>query len=128
VKTLPRDVKKFFCAEGELVRWSTTGSLLIVQSQRTITAYSTVRHILTFLPIPVFTLPQELEVLYTLDHASRIHDVQFAQRVDREGEVVFVAAEDKKTTVYEISLDPETVLHPIAYLVGHRNRCVGDTL
>lgn len=43
-KTVPGDVKNFF-VEGELVRWSTTGSLLIVQNQRTITVYSTVRHI-----------------------------------------------------------------------------------
>jgi protein MAK11 len=64
--------------------------------------------------------------LYTLEHASRIHDVKFAQRVDREGEVLFVAAEDKKTTVYEIFLDTDTVLRPIAYLVGHKNRYVAD--
>jgi protein MAK11 len=84
---------------------------LIVQHQRTINVYST-----------------DLEVLYTLEHASRIHDVKFVQRVDREGEVVFVAAEDKKTTVYEISLDTDTVLRPIAYFVGHKNRCDMNTL
>ncbi|KAH9987501.1 WD40-repeat-containing domain protein [Russula vinacea] len=91
--------------EGELVRWSTTGSLLIVQNQRTINVYST-----------------DLAILYTLEHSSRIHDVKFTQRVDREGEVLFVAAEDKQTTAYEIFLDTDTVLRPIAYLVGHKNR------
>ncbi|KAH9987132.1 WD40-repeat-containing domain protein [Russula compacta] len=90
--------------EGELVRWSTTGSLLIVQNHKTINVYS-----------------MELAVLYTLEHASRIHDVKFAQRVSG-GEVVFVAAEDKKTTAYEVSTDTDTVLRPIAHLVGHKNR------
>jgi protein MAK11 len=71
---------------------------------------------------------QDLAVLYTLEHESRIQDVKFARRVDQEGEVILVAAEDKKTTVYEICLDSDTVLRPIAYLVGHRNRCVADTI
>jgi len=34
----------FFGLEGELVRWSTTGSLLIVQNQKTISVYSMVRY------------------------------------------------------------------------------------
>ncbi|KAF8273186.1 WD40-repeat-containing domain protein [Lactarius quietus] len=91
--------------EGELVRWSTKGSLLIVQYQKTINVYST-----------------DLALLHTLDHSSRIHDVKFAQRVGGEGEVVLVAAEDKKTTVYEVSPDSGTFLRAIAYLVGHGNR------
>lgn len=33
-----------FFLEGELVRWSTTGSLLIVQNQKTINVYSMVRY------------------------------------------------------------------------------------
>ncbi|KAN0126332.1 WD40-repeat-containing domain protein [Lactarius tabidus] len=98
--------------EGELVRWSTTGSLLIVQCQKTIHVYST-----------------DLALLHTLEHSSRIHDVKFAQRVDGEGEVVLVAAEDKKTTVYEVSPNSGTFLHAIAYLVGHGNRVKAlDTL
>jgi protein MAK11 len=91
--------------EGELVRWSTKGSLLIVQYQKIINVYST-----------------DLALLHTLEHASRIHDVKFAQRVDGEGEVVLVAAEDKKTTVYEVNPDSGTFLRAIAYLVGHGNR------
>ncbi|KAF8489911.1 WD40-repeat-containing domain protein [Russula emetica] len=91
--------------EGELVRWSTTGSMLIVQYQRNINVYST-----------------ELAALYTLEHASRIHDVKFVQRVDGEGEVLLVAAEDKKTTVYEVHPNIHTIMHPVAYLVGHKNR------
>jgi protein MAK11 len=73
---------------------------------------------------PCLTLHQELAALYTLEHASRIHDVKFVQRVDGEGEVLLVAAEDKKTTVYEVHSDIHTIMHPVAYLVGHKNRCV----
>ncbi|KAI0251415.1 WD40-repeat-containing domain protein [Lactifluus subvellereus] len=91
--------------EGELVRWSTTGSLLIVQHQKSINVYST-----------------ELANLHTLEHTARIHDVKFAQRVDGTGEVVLVAAEDKTTTVYEVHPDASTLLRPAARLVGHGNR------
>ncbi|KAI9510046.1 WD40 repeat-like protein [Russula earlei] len=91
--------------EGELVRWSTTGSLLIVQNQKSIYVYST-----------------ELTILYTLEHTSRIHDVKFVQRVSGSGEVLLVAAESKTTTVYEVASDADIILRPIAHLVGHRNR------
>jgi protein MAK11 len=113
--------------EGELVRWSTTGSMLIVQHQRNISVYSTVRYRYPF-DYPYLTWPQELAAIYTLEHASRIHDVKFVQRVDGEGEVLLVAAEDKKTTVYEVHPNIHTVMHPVAYLVGHKNRCVAETL
>ncbi|KAH8991658.1 WD40-repeat-containing domain protein [Lactarius akahatsu] len=91
--------------EGELVRWSITGSLLIVQYQKIINVYST-----------------DLALLHTMEHASRIHDVKFAQRVNGEGEVVLVAAEDRKTTVYDVCPDSGTFLRAIAYLIGHGNR------
>ncbi len=110
-------------AEGELVRWSTTGSLLVVQYQKVINVYSTVRISLLFLVIFLISL-KDLALLHTLEHASRIHDVKFAQRVDGEGEVVLVAAEDRKTTVYEVTPDSGTFLRAIAYLVGHGNRYV----
>jgi hypothetical protein len=74
------------------------------------------------------TPPQDLKVLCTLEHPSRIHGVKFTQRVGGGGEVLLVAAEDKKTTVYEVSPDTETVLCPIAYLVGHGNRWVVELL
>lgn len=80
--------------------------------------------LLDFLSCPCFTPPQDLKVLHTLDHAYRIHDVKFTQRDGGGGEVLLVAAEDKKTTVYEVSPDTEIILRPIAYLVGHGNRCV----
>jgi protein MAK11 len=62
--------------------------------------------------------------VHTLEHSSRIHDVKFAQRVDGQGEVVLVAAEDKRTTVYEVSSDSGAFVRAIAYLVGHGNRYV----
>lgn len=106
------------------MRWSTTGPLLIVQYQKIINVYSTVR-ILSFFLIIFFLIPlKDLALLYTLEHASRIHDVKFVQRVDGVGEVVLVAAEDKKTTVYEVTPDSGTFLRPIAYFVGHGNRYV----
>ena len=73
---------------------------------------------------PFLTFLQDLALLHTLEHSSRIHDVKFAQRVDGGGEVILVAAEDKKTTVCEVSPDSGTFLRAIAYLVGHGNRYV----
>ena len=84
--------------------------------------------LLVFLPHSNLTQFQELKVLHTLEHGFRIHDVKFMQRVGGGGEVLLVAAEDKKTTVYEVSPETETILRPIAYLVGHGNRCVVETL
>jgi protein MAK11 len=83
---------------------------------------------LIFLPCPCLTPPQDLKVLHTLDHAYRIHDVKFTQRAGGGGEILLVAAEDKKTTVYEVAPDTETILRPIAYLVGHGNRSVVESL
>jgi protein MAK11 len=113
----------FYCLEGELVRWPTSGSLLIVQSQKTINVYSMVRCRIPSTH-PCLTPLQELEVLYTLEHGSRIHDVKFVGRVGGGGEVLLVAAEDKRTTVYEVAPNSDAILRPVAYLVGHRNRCV----
>ena len=78
--------------------------------------------------LPCLTPSQELAALYTLVHASRIHDVKLVQTVDGEGEVLLVAAEDKKTTVYKVHTDMHIIMNPVAYLVGHKNRCVAETL
>jgi protein MAK11 len=123
-----RVMLRFLYLEGELVRWSTTGSILIVQHQKTINVYSTVRYYL-FLPfIPFLRAPQELAILHTLEHSARIHDVKFAQKVDGSGEVVFIAAEDRTTTVYGVYPDSSTLLRPTARLVGHGNRYGLDLL
>jgi protein MAK11 len=71
---------------------------------------------------PLLSAPQELAILHTLEHSARIHDVKFAQKVDGSGEVVFVAAEDRTTTVYGVHPDSSTLLRPTARLVGHGNR------
>ena len=48
------------------------------------------------MPLSCLTPLQELEVLHTLEHGSRIHDVKFVQRAGGSGEVLLVAAENKK--------------------------------
>jgi len=65
-----------------------------------------------------------LEVLHTLEHGSRIHDVKFVRRVGGGGEVLLVAAEDKMTTGYEVSFNTDAILppRPITRLIGHGNR------
>ncbi|KAI0050948.1 WD40 repeat-like protein [Auriscalpium vulgare] len=98
--------------EGELVRWSSAGQLLIVQYQKTIDVYST-----------------DLVKLHTVNHASRIHDVKFVRRVDSDDDVLLVAGEDKKVTAYAVSSDPDEAPKPIAHFVGHGNRAKAiDTL
>jgi hypothetical protein len=77
---------------------------------------------------PFLSTPQELAILYTLEHTARIHDVKFAQRVDASGEVVLVAAEDKATTVYEVHPGANSLLRPTARFVGHGNRYGLDLL
>ncbi|TCD68009.1 hypothetical protein EIP91_011620 [Steccherinum ochraceum] len=91
--------------EGETARWSTDGSLFVVQTQSTLDIYST-----------------EMTLLHTITHPSRIHDIKFHRRVDGEGEVLFVAAEDKKLSVYDVPSDREKAPSIIAEMIGHSNR------
>ncbi|TFK92460.1 WD40 repeat-like protein [Polyporus arcularius HHB13444] len=91
--------------EGELVRWSSDGSLFALQAQNTIDIYST-----------------DMELLHTIIHPSRLHDIKFCKRVVGSGELLLAGAEDKKLTVYDIPADhtkPPTV---IAEMIGHTNR------
>ncbi|KAI0322778.1 WD40-repeat-containing domain protein [Amylostereum chailletii] len=98
--------------EGELVRWSTDGSLLVVQHQKTIDVYST-----------------ELSLLHTITHPSRVHDVKFVMRPNGEGEVLLVAGEDKKTVAYDITTEANKPPRSVASFVGHSNRVKAlDTL
>ena len=66
--------------------------------------------------------------LHTFDHRSRIHDVQFCERVTDENEdetgaeLLLVAAEDKKVTIYDSSGKDDTSLPVLAHFVGHENR------
>jgi len=93
--------------EGEIVRWNTSGSLFVVQSQATMDIYST-----------------KMALLHTITHSSRLHDVKFCQRVNGTGELLLAGAEDKKLSLYQIPEDPESADPPtvIAEMVGHANR------
>lgn len=67
---------------------------------------------------------QDLTHLHTVNHPARIHDVKFVTRPSGDGEVLLVAAEEKKTTAYEINTDVTIAPKHIATFVGHANRCV----
>jgi len=75
-----------------------------------------------FYSSPFLRSRQELEVLHTLEHRSRIHDVKFVRRVDDGGEVLLVVPEDKRTTVYGVPPNSDIILCPVAHLVGHGSR------
>lgn len=61
-------------------------------------------------------------VLHTINHSSRIHDIRFCRRVNGDGEVLLVAAEDKKVSVYALFSDTEKPPKIVAEMVGHSNR------
>lgn len=65
-----------------------------------------------------------MELLHTVTHPSRIHDVRFCKKDSGDGELLLVAAEDKKVTVYDSSSDDSTSLPIVAELIGHQNRYV----
>lgn len=65
-----------------------------------------------------------MALLHSITHTSRIHDVKFCKRVIGEGEVLLVAAEDKKVSIYDVPSDREKVPTIIAEMIGHENRCV----
>ncbi|KAI0730841.1 WD40-repeat-containing domain protein [Earliella scabrosa] len=91
--------------EAELVRWSTDGSIFAVQAHSTIDIYST-----------------EMDLLHSITHTSRLHDIKFCKRVVGEGELLLAGAEDKKLSIYEVPKDrtkPPTI---IAEMAGHANR------
>ncbi|KIK63233.1 hypothetical protein GYMLUDRAFT_41562 [Collybiopsis luxurians FD-317 M1] len=102
--------------EGELVRWSTDGEVFAVQSGKIIDIYST-----------------DMSLLYSISHPSRLHDIRFCKPIaSDERELLLVAAEDKKVSVYS-SLPGRH--HPtagrdtegaepklVAVMVGHENR------
>ncbi|KAG8959750.1 hypothetical protein FRC03_007526 [Tulasnella sp. 419] len=93
--------------EGELIRWSPSGSIFAVQSRSDIDIYST-----------------KMALLCQIHHPSRIQDVQFFSRPDSTLELLLVAAEDKKVSVYEADSAEEEEAHYriIAEFVGHSNR------
>ncbi|KAF7309443.1 Glycosyltransferase family 39 protein [Mycena indigotica] len=91
--------------EAELVRWSTNGTLFVVQTGSTIDVYNT-----------------EMTLLHTIQHPSRLQDVLFTTRVDG-GELLLAGAEDKRLSIYDMaSTKPEDPPRIIAAMVGHENR------
>jgi protein MAK11 len=64
-----------------------------------------------------------MSLLHTINHPSRLHDIKFCKPVQREGEVLFAAAEDKKVSVYDL-LSKGAKPNLIAQIVGHENRSV----
>ena len=64
-----------------------------------------------------------MDLLFSLKHPSRVHDVKFCKRVSGEGELILVGGEDHKTTVYSIPRDT-TIPIIIAEMIGHSNRSV----
>jgi len=98
--------------EGEVVRWSTTGSVFVVQSRSNLEFFST-----------------DLAMLHTVTHPSRVHDVKFIKHPTTEEELLLVAGEDKKLSIYIIPSDPSQAPRIIAHMVGHSNRVKAvDTL
>jgi len=62
-----------------------------------------------------------MDLLYTITHPSRIHDVKFCCSVGSEREVLLVAAEDHKLSIYDIPKESGTPAI-IAEMTGHTNR------
>ncbi|KAH9951092.1 WD40-repeat-containing domain protein [Amylocystis lapponica] len=91
--------------EGEIVRWSTDGGLFVVLCQSTIDLYST-----------------DMKLLHSIIHPSRLHDIKFCKRVRGEGEILLVAAEDKKLSVYDLPSDRACIPTVAAEMIGHTNR------
>ncbi|CDO68795.1 hypothetical protein BN946_scf184805.g4 [Trametes cinnabarina] len=97
--------------EGELVRWSTDGTLFAVQAQNTIDVYST-----------------EMDLLHNITHPSRLHDIKFCKRVDGDGELLLAGGEDKKLSIYEVPKDRTKEPTIIADMLGHNNRRKSTTV
>ncbi|KAH0836807.1 WD40-repeat-containing domain protein [Lanmaoa asiatica] len=91
--------------EGEVVRWSSSGSMFIVQSLSSLDVFST-----------------DMALRHTITHPSRIHSLRFCKRVYGDGELLLVAAEDKKVSIYQVSEDPQSPPTIIAEMIGHLNR------
>ncbi|KAF7317698.1 Glycosyltransferase family 39 protein [Mycena kentingensis (nom. inval.)] len=94
--------------EAELVRWSPSGTLFVVQTGSTIDVYNT-----------------DMALLHTVQHPSRLQDVLFCKRVPGfgEGELLLAGAEDKKLSIYDMSsTDAEHPPRIVASMTGHENR------
>ncbi|KAJ7230466.1 WD40-repeat-containing domain protein [Mycena pura] len=91
--------------EAEIVRWSSDGSLFVVQAASTFDIYTT-----------------DMVLIHTTQHPSRLQDVKFCKRVNGQGDVLLAGAENKKLSIYDISSDPEKPPKIVAEMTGHANR------
>ena len=64
-----------------------------------------------------------MDLLFSIKHPSRLHDVTFCKHVNGEGDVLLAGGEDHKTTVYSIPRDTTKPII-IAEMIGHSNRSV----
>ena len=65
---------------------------------------------------------KDMELLHTITHPSRLHDIRFCKRVEGESDLLLAGAEDKKLAVYDVPKDrtkPPTI---VAEMLGHTNR------
>lgn len=105
------------------MRWSTDGSKFLVQSGSAMDVYAVVsqidelKHCLKFIAKSF----QNMDLLYTITHPSRIHDAKFCSRVGGEGELLLVAAEDHKLSIYDVPKEFGTPTI-VAQMIGHTNR------
>jgi len=68
-------------------------------------------------------------MLHTVTHPSRIHDVRFIKHPKTGEQLLLVAAEDKKLSIYLILSEESQAPRVIAHMVGHSNRVKAvDTL
>ena len=90
----------------------------------TIDVYATVRQIssIRLKECALTLIWQDMTLLHTLTHPSRIQDVKFAKRADGDGELMLVGAEDKKVTIYQVPANTAEMPSVIAELVGATNR------
>ena len=63
-----------------------------------------------------------MELLHSVTHPSRLHDIKFCKRVVGDGEVLLAGAEDKKLSVYDIPNDRTKPPSIIGEMIGHSNR------
>lgn len=70
-----------------------------------------------------------MTLLSSINHPARIHDIRFSQ-VSLENDVLMVAAEDKRVTIYSLERlaegdpvdGPDDRISVLCYLDGHTNR------
>ncbi|TFK29589.1 WD40 repeat-like protein [Coprinopsis marcescibilis] len=91
--------------EGEAVRWSADGTRIAVQSGSTIDIFSV-----------------SMDLLHTIEHPSRLHDVQFCKTVKGDKEVLLAAGENKKLSIYTVPKDVSEEPKIFAEMIGHGNR------